>query len=79
MGGGDPTLAAGRAAGSEYPRPATLAALAAATARALARQHRAAVRIGYDTSLYSGPPMAPGWAAQLRDDRQRHADHRARG
>ena len=62
VGGGDPTLAAGRAAGSEYPRPATLAALAAATARALAKQHRAAARIGYDTSLYSGPPMAPGWS-----------------
>jgi serine-type D-Ala-D-Ala carboxypeptidase/endopeptidase (penicillin-binding protein 4) len=62
VGGGDPTLAAGRSARSEYPQPATLASLAAATARALARQHRAAVRIGYDTSLYSGPPMAPGWA-----------------
>ena len=62
VGGGDPTLAAGRAAGSEYPRPATLAALAAATARALARQHRAAARIGYDTSLYRGPQMAPGWS-----------------
>jgi serine-type D-Ala-D-Ala carboxypeptidase/endopeptidase (penicillin-binding protein 4) len=62
VGGGDPTLVAGRAAGSEYPRPATLAALASATARALARQHRKAARIGYDTSLYSGPPMAPGWS-----------------
>jgi D-alanyl-D-alanine carboxypeptidase/D-alanyl-D-alanine-endopeptidase (penicillin-binding protein 4) len=63
VGGGDPTLAAGRAAGSGYPRPATLAALAAATARALARQHHAAARIGYDASLYSGPPLAPGWSA----------------
>jgi serine-type D-Ala-D-Ala carboxypeptidase/endopeptidase (penicillin-binding protein 4) len=62
VAGGDPTLAAGRAPGREYPRPATLAALAAATARALAKQHRAAARIGYDTSLYSGPPMAPGWS-----------------
>jgi D-alanyl-D-alanine carboxypeptidase/D-alanyl-D-alanine-endopeptidase (penicillin-binding protein 4) len=62
VGGGDPTLAAGRAAGGEYPRPATLAALASATARALARHHRAVARIGYDTSLYSGPPMAPGWS-----------------
>jgi D-alanyl-D-alanine carboxypeptidase len=62
VGGGDPTLAAGRAAGSGYPRPATLAALAAATARALARHHRTAVRVGYDTSLYSGPPLAPGWS-----------------
>ena len=62
VGGGDPTLAAGRAAGSEYPRPATLAALAKATARALSRQHRAVARIGYDTSLYSGPALAPGWS-----------------
>jgi serine-type D-Ala-D-Ala carboxypeptidase/endopeptidase (penicillin-binding protein 4) len=62
VGGGDPTLAAGRAAGSGYPRPATLAALAAATARALARQHRTAARIGYDASLYSGPLTAPGWS-----------------
>ena len=62
VGGGDPTLAAGRAAGSGYPRPATLAALATATARTLAGQHRKAARIGYDTSLYSGPLTAPGWS-----------------
>lgn len=62
VGGGDPTLAAGRAGGSEYPRPATLAALASATARALTRQHRTGARIGYDTSLYAGPLLAPGWS-----------------
>jgi D-alanyl-D-alanine carboxypeptidase/D-alanyl-D-alanine-endopeptidase (penicillin-binding protein 4) len=63
VGGGDPTLAAGRAVASEYPRPATLAALAAATARALAARHRAAVRLGYDVSMYGGPGLAPGWSA----------------
>jgi serine-type D-Ala-D-Ala carboxypeptidase/endopeptidase (penicillin-binding protein 4) len=63
VGGGDPTLTAGRVTGSDYPHPATLAALASATARALARQHRTAARIGYDTSLYTGPPLAPGWSA----------------
>ncbi len=53
VGGGDPTLAA--------PRPATLVALAAATARALRSRHITRVRVGYDSSLYSGPRMAPGW------------------
>ena len=61
VGGGDPTLTAGRPPASDYPHPATLQALAAATARALAAQHRTAVQIGYDTSLYSGPGLAPGW------------------
>ena len=61
VGGGDPTLAAGPVPASNYPQPATLEALAAATARALRAQGRRTVRLGYDTSLYSGPPLAPGW------------------
>jgi D-alanyl-D-alanine carboxypeptidase/D-alanyl-D-alanine-endopeptidase (penicillin-binding protein 4) len=61
VGGGDPTLAAGPAPASDYPQPATLKALAATTARALRAQGHAAVRLGYDTSLYSGSPLAPGW------------------
>ena len=61
VGGGDPTLAAGPAPRSDYPQPATLKALAAATARALHGQGRRSVRLGYDTSLYSGPGLAPGW------------------
>ncbi len=61
VGGGDPTLAAAPVPASDYPQPATLKALAAATARALrARGHRS-VRMGYDTSLFTGPPLAPGW------------------
>jgi D-alanyl-D-alanine carboxypeptidase/D-alanyl-D-alanine-endopeptidase (penicillin-binding protein 4) len=60
-GGGDPTLAVDEYPSSDYPRPATLAALAADTARALAAQGRHSVRIGYDTSLYRGPDLAPGW------------------
>jgi len=63
VGGGDPTLAAGRPPAGDYPHPATLQALAAATARALAAQHHTTVRLGYDTSLYTGPGMAPGWTA----------------
>jgi len=61
VGGGDPTLAAGHPPASDYPQPATLAALAAQTARALRARHIHAVRLGYDTSLFTGPGMAPGW------------------
>jgi D-alanyl-D-alanine carboxypeptidase/D-alanyl-D-alanine-endopeptidase (penicillin-binding protein 4) len=61
VGGGDPTLAAGPPPASDYPQPATLRALAAAAARALTAQHHTVVRLGYDTSLYSGPVLAPGW------------------
>jgi serine-type D-Ala-D-Ala carboxypeptidase/endopeptidase (penicillin-binding protein 4) len=63
VGGGDPTLAAGPPPASDYPQPATLASLAAATARALHAQGRTRVRLSYDTSLFSGPQMAPGWTA----------------
>ena len=61
VGGGDPTLAAGRPPASDYPQPATLASLAAKTARALRARHRRSVRLGYDTSLYTGPQLAPSW------------------
>ena len=37
------------------------------------------VRLGYDTSLFTGPALAPGWPRRLRHHRQRHRDHRARG
>jgi D-alanyl-D-alanine carboxypeptidase/D-alanyl-D-alanine-endopeptidase (penicillin-binding protein 4) len=63
VGGGDPTLAAGRPPGSDYPQPATLASLAAATARDLRARGRSRVRLGFDTSLFTGPPFAPGWPA----------------
>lgn len=61
VGGGDPTLAVHDYPPSDYPRPATLAALAAATARALRAQGRTSVRLDYDTSLYDGTGLAPGW------------------
>jgi serine-type D-Ala-D-Ala carboxypeptidase/endopeptidase (penicillin-binding protein 4) len=61
VGGGDPTLAVNQYPSSDYPRPATLAALAASTARALRAQGRDSVRLGYDASLYNGPDLAPGW------------------
>ena len=61
VGGGDPTLAAGRAPASDYPQPATLASLARKTARSLRAHGQRSVRLGYDVSLYTGPLMAPGW------------------
>jgi D-alanyl-D-alanine carboxypeptidase/D-alanyl-D-alanine-endopeptidase (penicillin-binding protein 4) len=63
VGGGDPTLAAGHAPPSQYPQPATLADLAASTARTLRAEHLSRVRLGYDTSLFGGPPLAPGWTS----------------
>ena len=65
VGGGDPTLAVNAYPSSDYPRPATLAQLAASTARALKAQGRHSVRLGYDTTLFSGPDMAPGWGNDL--------------
>ncbi len=61
VGGGDPTLAAGPVPTSDYPQPATLQSLATATARALRAQGRRSVQLSYDTSLFTGPPMGPGW------------------
>src|SRR6266480_2163444 len=61
VGGGDPTLAAGPPPRTGYPQPATLAALAAATARWLAARGTRTVRLSYDTSLFTGPDTAPGW------------------
>jgi D-alanyl-D-alanine carboxypeptidase/D-alanyl-D-alanine-endopeptidase (penicillin-binding protein 4) len=61
VGGGDPTLAAGPPPRSDYPQPATLASLAAATAHWLAARGTRTVRLTYDTSLFTGPSTAPGW------------------
>ena len=61
VGGGDPTLAAGPPPRTDYPQPATLASLAAATAHWLAARGTRTVRLSYDTSLFTGPPTAPGW------------------
>jgi D-alanyl-D-alanine carboxypeptidase/D-alanyl-D-alanine-endopeptidase (penicillin-binding protein 4) len=63
VGGGDPTLAVNPFPAQDYPQPATLASLAASTARALSAQGRRTVVLGYDTSLYTGPQMASGWPA----------------
>ena len=65
VGGGDPTLAVNEYPSSDYPRPATLAQLAAGTARALKARGNRSVRLGYDTTLFSGPNMAQGWTDSL--------------
>jgi serine-type D-Ala-D-Ala carboxypeptidase/endopeptidase (penicillin-binding protein 4) len=62
VGGGDPTLAAGRPPATDYPQPATLIGLACQTARALRARGERTVQLGYDTSLYSGPGLGPGWS-----------------
>jgi D-alanyl-D-alanine carboxypeptidase/D-alanyl-D-alanine-endopeptidase (penicillin-binding protein 4) len=61
VGGGDPTLAAGRFPGADYPQPATLSSLAAATARDLKAKKVTSVRLSYDASLFHGPVVAQGW------------------
>jgi serine-type D-Ala-D-Ala carboxypeptidase/endopeptidase (penicillin-binding protein 4) len=61
VGGGDPTLAAGKPPATDYPQPATLLALASSTARALRARGLHSIRLGYDTSLYTGPGLATGW------------------
>jgi D-alanyl-D-alanine carboxypeptidase/D-alanyl-D-alanine-endopeptidase (penicillin-binding protein 4) len=63
VGGGDPTLAVNPFPAQDYPQPATLASLAKATARTLKAQGRRTVVLGYDTSRYTGPGLAPGWPA----------------
>jgi D-alanyl-D-alanine carboxypeptidase len=69
VGGGDPTLAAGRYPSADYPQPATLRSLAAATARALRASGVTSVRLSYDDSLFTGPELALGWpAAGARDN-----------
>jgi D-alanyl-D-alanine carboxypeptidase/D-alanyl-D-alanine-endopeptidase (penicillin-binding protein 4) len=61
VGGGDPTLAVNPYPAQDYPRPATLASLAAATAARLKAVGRRSVHLGYDSSRYSGAGLAPGW------------------
>ncbi len=60
-GGGDPTLAVHGYPGGDYPHPATLSTLAAATARALRAKGVSSVTLRYDASLFGGPGVARGW------------------
>jgi serine-type D-Ala-D-Ala carboxypeptidase/endopeptidase (penicillin-binding protein 4) len=63
-GGGDVTLTARPIAAASYPRPASLAALAAGTARSLTTAGAGKVTaLCADVSAWSGPTSAPGWTA----------------
>ncbi len=83
VGGGDPTLSAGRYPADSYPRPASLAALASQTTRTLQAKGITSVRLTYDNTLFVGPTPG-GRLARCRVGRQLHlhrqcvADHRAR-
>ena len=61
VGGGDPTLSAGRYPAGSYPLPASLVALAAKTARALRAKGISSVRLTYDNTRFTGPTLAFGW------------------
>jgi len=61
VGGGDPTLSAGRYPASFYPQPASLAALAAGAAKALKGKGVTSVHLTYNNSLFTGPTVADGW------------------
>ncbi len=60
VGGGDPLLARAPQEGA-YPGRADIVTLAKATARSLQKLQRTRVRLGYDTSLFSGPSVNPAW------------------
>lgn len=60
VGGGDPLLA-GPSAKPAYPKQASLATLAARTAATLKSQNVKKVTLTYDSSLFTGSPIAPGW------------------
>lgn len=65
VGGGDPTLAVNSYPAGDYPQPGTLAELASATARELTARGDHKVTLSYDTSLYSGAGLAPGWTQSV--------------
>jgi D-alanyl-D-alanine carboxypeptidase/D-alanyl-D-alanine-endopeptidase (penicillin-binding protein 4) len=65
VGGGDPLLVdvdkRGADTFGDFPVPASLADLAAATRRALVAQGLGAVRLSFDDSLFAGPAVSPRW------------------
>ena len=63
VGGGDPLLARKPQPRGTYPDRADLATLAGRTANALKATGRSRVRLGYDTSLFTGPSVNPHWPA----------------
>jgi serine-type D-Ala-D-Ala carboxypeptidase/endopeptidase (penicillin-binding protein 4) len=60
VGGGDPLLTQ-KPVPDAYPEPATLRELARRTADQLEADGVRRVRLGYDSSLFSGPAASPEW------------------
>lgn len=63
VGGGDPYLASKPAEPGTWPERADVRTLARLTADALAAQNVTRVRLGYDSSLFTGPAENPRWRA----------------
>jgi serine-type D-Ala-D-Ala carboxypeptidase/endopeptidase (penicillin-binding protein 4) len=63
VGGGDPTLATVPPHGF-VPAPASLPQLAVATAASLRARGTTTVSLGYDSSLFAAPAVAPTWPAR---------------
>jgi D-alanyl-D-alanine carboxypeptidase/D-alanyl-D-alanine-endopeptidase (penicillin-binding protein 4) len=61
VGGGDPTLAGPARRGAGYPRFASLATLAARTARAVKAAGTTKVKLSFDDSLFAEPRTGAGW------------------
>jgi len=61
VGGGDPLLGRSPAPAGSFPPRAALDTLAARTAESLKALGRSKVRVGYDTTLFSGPALDPHW------------------
>lgn len=61
VGGGDPFLAREPAAVPTWPPRADVTTLAREVATALKQDGRRRVRLGYDTSLFTGPDVSPRW------------------
>lgn len=62
VGGGDPTLAGSNATPNSYPEPARLADLATQLKGVVVR------RVLVDDSLFTGPPLGPGWKPNYVQD-----------
>ncbi|MEQ4715788.1 D-alanyl-D-alanine carboxypeptidase/D-alanyl-D-alanine-endopeptidase [Nonomuraea sp. B19D2] len=67
VGGGDPLLA-GPSAKPGYPKQASLATLAARTAATLKSQNIRKIALSYDSSLFVGPAVPPGWKSNYIPD-----------
>ncbi len=68
VGGGDPLLDRSKGRKNAYPQHADLTTLARQTARALAAAGVTRVRLGYDTSLFTGPAVEPTWESDYIPD-----------